>query len=266
MTNTNNKANYFKIGSFVLVGIGLIVFSLLIFGTEKIFQPVVYVESYFEESIRGISEGTPVRYRGLQIGYVEDVAFTTEIYSENKMDRDQKIYTRSIYIKIAITSKLFTDLSDTAVEKFLSRKVAQGLRVKLATQGLTGINYLEFDYVDPKTNPIPTLDWSPENFYMPSSASTLARLSENAQHIINELKDVDFKKLFSGLNNLVVSLDRVSDKTDQLLNRIGTPVTKSLQNLKIISENLRTLSDRLKLKPSELIFSSYPPPLDPNKL
>lgn len=265
-THANNDENrYFKIGAFVLVGIGLIIFALLVFGSSKLLEPIVYVETYFEESIQGISDGTPVKYRGLQIGYVKEIAFTTEIY-HNHENLSKKMHARSIYVKIAITSKLFTELTEEELEQFLSKEINNGLRVRLITQGLTGTSFLGFDYVDPRINPIPQLAWKPKYFYVPSVTSTLTRLSENTQYILNELKDIDFKKIFSDLNTLTLTMDRVTGKTENLLDQIDYPLDRIIQNLNIISDNLLMVTNRVKLKPSEVIFSSYPPPLDPGKL
>jgi len=260
----SDDTSYFKIGSFVLVGLGLIIFALLVFGSSKLFQPIVYVETYFEESIQGISEGTPVKYRGLQIGYIKKIAFTNEIYEDHK-DADIKMYNRSIYVRIAITSKLFTRLSGDEVRQFLSKEVAQGLRVKLVAQGLTGISYLELDYVYP-IPPLHPITWSARDFYIPSVTSTLTRLSENAQYIMNELKDVNFKKIFQDFNLLTVSLNQAASKTDKSLSQINNPLAITMQNFKVISNNLRTLSEQLKLNPSSMVFGSPPPPLDPSKL
>ncbi len=263
--NDSNGLNYFKIGTFVLVGIGLMIFALLIFGSSKLFQKVIYIETYFEESIQGVSEGTPVKYRGLQIGYVKSISFASEIYKlAGDLDKDER--TRAIYVKIAITSKLFTELSSEEVAQFLTKEVAEGLRVKLVAKGLTGTSYLELDYVDPKTSPLPKLDWEPKVFFIPTVTSTLTLLSENAQNIMNELKDVDFKRLFSSMITLTASLNRVTNRAEILLNQINNPLLNIVQNFKIVSDDLRVVSNRIKLKPSDIVFSSYPPPLDPNKL
>ncbi|CAL7962829.1 MlaD domain-containing protein [Gammaproteobacteria bacterium] len=261
----SNDTSYFKIGSFVLVGLGLIIFALLIFGSSKLFQPVVYIETYFEESIQGISEGTPVKYRGLQIGYIKKIAFTSEIYGDGHKGSVVEMHDRSIYVRIAITSKLFTQLSNDEVRQFLSKEVAQGLRVKLVAQGLTGVSYLELNYVNP-IPPLHPITWHTRDFYMPSVTSTLTRLSENAQYIMNELKDINFKKLFQDINLLTVSLTQVASKTDNSLSRINNPLAITMQNFKIVSNNLRMLSEQLKLNPSSMVFGSPPPPLDPSKL
>lgn len=265
MINNSNEMGYFKIGTFVLVGLGLMIFALLVFGSSKLFQSVIYVETYFEESIQGISAGAPVKFRGLQIGYVKEIAFTSEIYKNHK-NLGGKIHNRSIYVRIAITSKLFTQLKGDAVIELLSQEVAHGLRVRLVTKGLTGTNYLEFDYVDPKSNPSPVITWRPKDFFVPSVTSTLARLSENAQYIMNELKDVDFKKLFNDVDTLTVSLSRVATATEKSFNHIDNFLETALQDFKVIANNLRILSEQLKLNPSSIIFGKPPPPLNPSKL
>lgn len=266
MIDQSNEISYFKIGAFVLVGLGLMVFALLIFGSSKLFQPIVYVETYFEESIQGISEGTPVKYRGLQIGYIKEIAFTNEIYGDIK-EQGAKMHNRSIYVRVAVTSNLFTKLSHEKVSALLAKEVEDGLRVKLVPQGLTGTSYLEFDYAeDPKANPTMVITWQPKDFYVPAEMSTLTRLSENAQYIMNELKDVDFKKLFKDVNSLTVTLTRAATEAENSLSQINNPMVTTVQNLKIISNNLRTLSEQLKLNPSSMVFGKSPPPLDPSKL
>ena len=259
----SNEKSYFKIGIFVLVGLSVIIFTVLIFGASKWFQPVVYIETYFEESVQGISDGAPVKYRGLRIGYIKKIAFTSEIYEKHI---HTKIYNRSIYVRIAITSKLFTQLKEKDLLKLLSEEVAHGLRVKLVTKGLTGVNYLELDYVDPKSNPPPVISWQPKVFFVPSVTSTLAQLSENIQYIIGELKNVDFKKLFKDIDRLTVTLASTAVATEQSLNHVDDFLEAALQNFKVIASNLRVLSEQLKLNPSSIIFGKPPPPLNPSKL
>ena len=259
----NNETSYFKIGVFVLVGLGLIIFAVLIFGSSKWFQSVVYIETYFEESVQGISDGAPVKYRGLRIGYIKEIAFTSEIY---KNHLNTQIHNRSIYVRIAITSKLFTQLKEHDFIKLLSEEVEHGLRVKLVTKGLTGVNYLELDYVDPKSNPPPVINWQPKDFFVPSVTSTLAQLSENIQYIISELKGVDFKKLFQDIDKLTVTLAHTAIATEQSLNHVDSFLETALRNFKVIAGNLRVLSEQLKLNPSSIIFGKPPSPLDPSKL
>jgi len=265
--NNHSETNYFKIGAFILAGIGLIIAALLLFGSNKLFQPTVYIESYFDESVQGISEGYPVKYRGLQIGYVKKLAFTSEIYTNAPRNTaaNQK-HSRSIYVLLAITSKLFTNLSKTEITTLLNNEIFSGLRVKIMPQGITGTTYIELNYVDPKNNPIPKLDWQPQYFYIPSAPGILTQLGNSTQSRLDELKGIDFKKIFENIGTLTSSLDQLSKKTNQILDKNTKPLEITLRNLQDISDNMRTLSEQIKLYPSQLLFGGSPPPLDPSKL
>ena len=268
MINTKYDKNYFKVGIFVLIGLGLIIFTLLIFGASKLFQPVFYVETYFDESIQGISEGVPVKYRGLQVGYVQDIAFADEIYNDNEhADSNVQMYNRSIYVRIAITSKLFTRRPRAKTIDLLTEEVKHGLRIKLVAQGLTGTSYLEFDYIKPTIAPPPMiLTWQPRDFYVPSTTSTLTRLSENAQYIMNELRDINFKEVFSDFDLLVKTMTKMSVKIEGVLDPVNGSLAVTLRNFKAVSDNLQVVTNQLKLNPSSMVFGSPPPLLNPRKL
>jgi paraquat-inducible protein B len=265
MTTKSLEASYLKIGSFVLAGIIIIILAILALGSSKLLQPTVYIETYFDESIQGITEGSPVKYRGLQIGYVKDIAFTNEIYHKEE-SKISGLHDRSIYIKIAITSKLFTRLNKKQFDHFLTDEVASGLRVKLEAQGFTGITYLEFNYVDPRTNPLPTVDWQPENFFVPSATSTLNILSGSMRNLFLKLNDLDFKGLMTNIAKASDSLTQFSHQGESFFDRNKQPLETTLWNLKNITDNIRVLAEQLNFYPTEVIFGKEPPHFDPSKL
>ncbi|MCL5260252.1 MAG: MlaD family protein [Gammaproteobacteria bacterium] len=265
MTTRNLEANYFKIGFFVLIGISVIILALLAFGSSKLLRRTVYIETYFDESIQGITEGSPVKYRGLQIGYVKEIAFTNEIYHKNEIT-SPRLHSRSIYVKIAITSKLFTHLNKDELERLLTDEVASGLRVKLEAQGLTGITYLEFNYVDPKNNPPPEISWKPEYFFVPSATSTFNMLSKSMRDVFLKLKDVDLKGLTTSIEDAAHSVSSFSHKAEDFFDHNDLPLETTLWNLKNVSDNLRILSEQLNFYPTEIIFGKEPPLFDPSKL
>ena len=264
-SSRNTDTNYFKIGIFVLAGITLIILALLVFGSKHLFSPIVYVETYFNESVQGISDGTLVKYRGLQIGYVKDIAFVSEIYGR-KIAEDSTIHNRAIYVKIAITSQLFAHQTSAELEKTLRHEVASGLRIKITPQGLTGMSYLELNYFDPNTNPLPKLTWQPKHYFIPSVPSVITQLGDNLQSIFDKLKRVDLNQLLTKIGTTAESVDRTTKKTELMLTQMDEPLNNILQNLKAISDNLRVVSEQLKYHPSQMIFSKPPPPLDPSKL
>jgi phospholipid/cholesterol/gamma-HCH transport system substrate-binding protein len=271
MANKNLDVNYFKIGTFVLVGIGLIITALLVFGSSHLFRRTAYLETYFDESVQGISIGSSVKYRGLQVGYVKEMAFTTEKYETARDTEDPKTGThvRSIYIKIALTSELFNRMSDKEFRDLMQMEVASGLRVKLQPQGLTGTTYLELNYVDPKEHPIPQLSWQPDNFYIPAVPNMLAQLADGVQYLIHNMREINFREIFNNLGQMVASFNKTSDAVSTALNQFGElkgSLKTTVDNLAATSGNLKTMSEQIKLYPSQLIFGGKPPHIDPSKL
>jgi len=67
------NANKAVIGAFVLGALALLVAGVLIFGSGKIFADTWKFVVYFEGSVKGLSVGSPVMFRGVKIGTVTDI-------------------------------------------------------------------------------------------------------------------------------------------------------------------------------------------------
>jgi len=66
-------ANKSLIGAFVIGAIALAVISVIIFGSGKFFRKQLEFIMYFQGSIKGLSVGSPVIFRGVKIGEVKDI-------------------------------------------------------------------------------------------------------------------------------------------------------------------------------------------------
>ena len=64
------RANYFKLGLFVLGAMGAAIVLLLVVGSGRWFQPKITFETYFDESVQGLDIGSPIKFRGVTIGTV----------------------------------------------------------------------------------------------------------------------------------------------------------------------------------------------------
>lgn len=247
----DKETNYLRIGSFVVTGIILLIVAILVLGSGMLFKKLIYVETYFNESVQGLTEGSPVKYLGMEIGKVVEINAVDNVYKVQK-GMQFKIHRHYIYVKMAISSKFFGRLSRSDIEKRIDNEIASGLRVKLAPQGLTGNVYIELDYLDPKTHPELPIYWQPENIYIPSTTSTLAFFSDNAQYLLNELKKIDFKQLFDNMEQMVYRTNRLLGQTSQ-------------QTIDIFN-NVKSLTEQAKDFPSHIFFSKPPPKLDPRNL
>jgi ABC-type transporter Mla subunit MlaD len=114
------------------------------------------------------------------------------------------------------------------------------MRIRLASQGLTGGLYLEVDYVDPRDNPVPEIAWAPQFPHIPSVKSTGARLIEEAGGILKQLGKVPFQDMGEKLAGALESLDKLLKKIDPSVDNLSV-VTEEAGGL--IKDLRKTVSD-----------------------
>ena len=104
------KASYFKIGLFIIVGTIIGAIGVVALGVGTIFQKKVLVETYIDESVQGLDVGSSVKFRGVQVGKVETISLTSAEYPTKR---------RYVLVRIGLTTKIF--LADAGVAKFPGR-------------------------------------------------------------------------------------------------------------------------------------------------
>ena len=265
MGRRSREINYFRVGTFVITGIILLVLAILIIGSGMLFKRYVYVETYFGESVQGLVEGSPVKYLGMEIGHVVEINSVDNVYHIKGNDNAQ-VHRHFIYVKMAINPKFFAYIPKDEIASRLKKDIANGLRFKLAPQGLTGNVYVEMAFLDPKANPVITLHWQPENIYIPSAPSTLAYFSDNVQLLLEKLKKINLQKFFADTQRMINSTNQVMYRTDRLLSHTNSQIIDIVNNLNSTSENFSALSEQAKAFPSNMFFGKPPPALKPGEL
>jgi paraquat-inducible protein B len=110
-------------------------------------------------------------------------------------------------------------------------EIEKGLRIRLAPQGITGTNYLEIDYADPKTNPELPVSWEPDHVYIPSTQSTFTQFFSAAGEVVEKLQHLDLDGVVTRLNRLLdttnervagVDAAKISDSTTRVLAKVDS--------------------------------------------
>ena len=212
------RANYYKLGLFVIGAVAAAVVLLIVVGSGRWFTPKLTVETYFNESVQGLDIGSRLKYRGVEIGSVTRISFT---YTRYQLDRPISERARYVLVEAEIQPRLLggrAAAGDLTQPTNAALEADRGLRVRLAPQGITGTNYLEIDYVDPVTNPVLPIDWDPDNIYIPSARSTVTTFVDAAAEIVDRLHNLDIEGTVANLNRLLVTTNQ----------RIGDIDTKSI--------------------------------------
>src|SRR2546425_5434596 len=198
------QANNFKLGLFVIGATVALVLLLLIVGSGRWFQSKTVIETYFNESVQGLDIGSKVKYRGVSVGEVTRIGFT---YNKYELDKTMSERKRYVLVEATILGRLIGSRAggDITRPEQVRMEIEKGLRIRLAPQGITGTNYLEIDYVDPKTNPELPISWQPDNLYIPSAPSTVTQFVASASDIMERLHRLDIEGVVANLNKLLVT-------------------------------------------------------------
>ncbi len=224
------QAHNVKLGMFVIGATIAGVLLLLIVGSGRWFQSKTVIETYFNESVQGLDIGSRVKYRGVNVGEVTRIGFTYNKYEQDKPMAERKRY---VLVEATILGRLIGSRAgaDITRPEEVHMEIERGLRIRLAPQGITGTNYLEIDYVDPKTNPELPISWEPDNIYIPSTQSTFTQFVANAGDILDKLQKLDIEatlhrldKLLDSTNRKVDAVDtgKISDSTARVLGKLDT--------------------------------------------
>jgi len=232
--STNSNPNYFRLGVFVLAAIGVLIAVILIFGGGKFFQKSFMVETYIKQSVTGLDTGAAVRFRGVKIGQVTTIGLSGDMY-----ERDLPFHDRRQYVVVRM--QIFGDkVNPDQIGEF----VRNNLRARVKSMGITGVNYVEFDFVS-TANITPPLvyEWKPEYPVIPS-------LPNQADEIISGIQ-----RLIASLNEM--NVDGTQKKLDALLGNLNVlmagdgkgneGVIRSVKDLNVILERVSKATDKDEL-------------------
>ncbi len=249
------KAHYFRVGVFVLVGMTLIVGAIIVFGVGAVIkEEYFYAETYFEESVQGLEVGSPVKLLGVQIGQVETITFVDQIYDLGP----SIVYSRPVLIRAALFPRALVAGSKEEFEVLGPRVVEAGMRIRLASQGFTGVRYLEAEMLDPERFPAMEITWEPEVLYIPSAKGQLSAIVDSVDALTQKLEEIPFEKLADEAEKLVHTLHEgvtdadiatLSGKLGQVLDKVAEATGPELNDTR---KRLDRLFDRLNTIASDV--------------
>ncbi len=242
----SERANYFKIGLFVIGAATIAVVGLLALGAGSLFQKKFYAESYFDDSVQGLSIGSPIKFRGVQIGQVETIVLVGAEYPTEK---------RYVLVRFSLYRHAVGALGQAAVKRFIDKEVEKGLRVRLAFQGVTGTAYLEADYLEAERAPGLSIDWEPDYPLLPSAPSTITRYSEAIDGILRHVEQIDIQAIGSGLEKALTTLNDFMSTTQT--GEISRQTLQLLTELRASNRRLERLMSKAE-EPFDQLLTELP--------
>jgi len=215
----------------------------------------------FKQSVRGLTAGAPVEFRGVPIGHVEGL----------DAQIDAKTLEFSVPVTVTLDATRFgvhlverapgEDLASMR-RKLMDTYVAHGVRAQLRSGNLlTGAMYVAVDFF-PDAPPA-TIDWSQTPVELPTVPGELEGIEQSLAKIVKKLDTVpiqaigdDLRKALVHLDDTLVSARGTFDNTTKLVapdSTLDTELSETLQEVKRAARGMSLLADYLERHPEALV-------------
>jgi paraquat-inducible protein B len=204
---TQSRGLYLRVGVLVLAGAALaILFVIFLAGRQG--GPAVLFETYTEESVQGLDIGAPVRFRGVRIGRVTEVGLVSASYRRP----EGSAYTMGFQLVVV---RFAIDPSTLGETPNLEEAIRLGMRTRITAQGITGVNYLEVDFLRSQQGIVPPPPpWRPRHPVIPSVPSTFQQARAAAETLIERLSVLPIEQMAADIAGLLANLNRQTGEGD----------------------------------------------------
>ena len=248
------EVNKFKIGIFVIAGICAVLGAIFLFGGSDIFKKEVKLVTVYDESVQGLEKGSQVKFRGVPIGKVTEIAI---LQNDSKIRIKMEI-DPSAFIPHRINSAEIMVNSNTResndLRMFIRQQIKKGLQLRMEFAGITGFKYVELNYFNApadKLLPEPTgLEY--DEIYIPAAPSILSDVIHNISKSLENISKIRFDKISASLENSAAKINEfLDDDTFQDTVANLKSITSKLDHA-ISEEKLSKLLDDIQKTTTEI--------------
>lgn len=198
---------------------------------------------YFNQSLRGLSPGAPVDFRGVVIGEVKSIGI--------QFDREAREFRMPVMVTL-YPDRLNVRTNGAPQESLYTQHqrlrflIEKGLRAQMRTGNLlTGQNYIAIDFF-PKA-PKVSIDLSKNPVEMPTVPNSLDELQSQVQEIATKLNKVPFEQIGADVRTALATLNKTLVSAEQLTrtlnNDVSPEITAAMKDArKTINSAERTLA------------------------
>jgi len=218
---------------------------------------------YFDGSVRGLSPGAPVEFRGIKIGEVVDVKLEINVATRKfqipvLIDLEPERVTPSGQIPAEWTK---LDKQERQ-NRIFDQLVAQGMRAQLKTGNLlTGKLIVDMDIYE-KAKPV-AIDYSGTYPVMPTVPTSLEEISSRVATILDKLDQFPIDRIGKNMDATLEGLQLTVTQTQKTLlalektlntdSPLQQEMQQTLEELSGAARSLRLLADYLERNPEAIL-------------
>ncbi len=205
----SEKASQLRIGIFVVVGVAIVLAALFAFGIRNAFEPTHKFETYVLGEVNGLSLGSVVKLRGVEVGKVTEIGFSWILYDTIKPPR-------CVVVRFEVKEEYSPFQTRAELDKQLINIVNDGMRAVVQPEGITGTSILALVNLDPKKYPPLEVPWTPKYGYIPSAPSEFGQILASLNQTLSHLEKLDVDRLVQSLDRTLMSADAALKQISQL--------------------------------------------------
>lgn len=246
------KAKARAIGVFVLGGIVLLVAGIIALSSAELFSRRLHYVMYFDSSLNGLDIGSPVSFRGVNIGRVTNIVM--------EFDREKREVSTPVFVEIDPARFKIPSLADgvpQVTETPISYMIRRGLRAQLMTRSLiTGQQQIELEFRP--AFPARFVGRHPEVDEIPTVPSRFDQVQTTVTDMLDILRKLPLDELAYKFMATLENISEVSKKLNEHMEPILANTEQATAEAVPTMKRLRSSLERLdaSLKESEQMFRS----------
>lgn len=184
------------VGTFVLGGLAIAVAAILLFGSTHWFSRTARIFGVFQGSVAGLAVGSPVTFRGVNIGKVQ--------HMQVQVDLEHHTGVIPIYMEIEPDKIVWTHGVFRMDSEGFQRVVSAGLRAQLRSDSLvTGQLSVDLDFY-PGTRVLLT--------HLSGDVPEIPTMPSDMQNLKDEIRDMNLRELADKTRAALASMQHVLDE------------------------------------------------------
>jgi paraquat-inducible protein B len=213
---TSNKP--ILVGAFVFGGLALAVVAILLFGGMQLFTRTILIVGVFQGSVAGLNVGSPVTFRGVNIGKVQRMQVEVDVLNHTGII--------PVYMQLEPDKITWTHGHFSKDAKGFQDAVSAGLRAQLRSDSLvTGQLSVDLDFYPGAAGQLTSLSGGePQIPTMPS----------DMQNLKDEIRALDLRELSEKTREALASMQRLLDTANDKIGPLADSVGSTLATARAV--------------------------------
>jgi phospholipid/cholesterol/gamma-HCH transport system substrate-binding protein len=210
----NRQTPKFLIGLFVTMGILIGAGTIVWLGASRYLQAGSRYVTYFDESVQGLSVDSKVKYRGVDVGRVEEIRVAAD-----------------------------NNLIEVVMKIDLRGEIEKNTVAQLRTVGITGMVFIELNRREPgETDLSPRIQFAAEHPIIASQPSGIRQMFSKVDQVVGKFMELDLKGLSVEIERTVENLRDLTE--DKRLETILTNLESATAHLDATMSVFEKIADR----------------------